>query len=634
MPATVRPLPESIGRYQIQSLIGRGGMGEVYKAFDPKLDRLVALKTIRWENQEPAIVERLYREARACGRLDHHGIVRVYDVSEEHGFVAMEFLEGESLEAAIDRGSLSFERKLTILADILEALQYAHSQGVIHRDVKPTNVHVLPDGRVKLLDFGLARVTRADSLTMTGTVMGTPYYMSPEQLKGQVVDERADVYSTGVLAYELLTRRKPFDGEGLTEVMLKVLSDDPPPMATTWSGKFPRIEQIISRALAKSVDQRFVSAGEMRLEILRLVESGRDAIRAAQDDVAADARRTISEVRTLISGGRLSESLTVLDTALRSNPDAVDVRALRDQTRRTLGCSSADEPVATGGDVPIAIKTIVTPYRDRASSEYGVAVERPASPASPPAPRTELTATTSTPSRGAGHRRHLAWWVTPAAAVVLISGVALFAALVPSGVDERREQPTTTPEKRRDAVLSVPADSDPNTAVGVTTGDPLARVAEAQSAPKETTAPSGNSQQAQPTSGATTDAVPQSSRPVPAVQTRAGVFIDVGTDSAVVAELGRALSARGVTIATSPARAQLVVSARVTVTTRRSPFGDTSATTGDFVGTLTIRNVVTGTRQTQALEGHALEFGEDVVRAVAFRRAAEEMAETIAGTSN
>src|SRR4029453_5031909 len=116
MPATVRPLPESIGRYQIQSLIGRGGMGEVYKAFDPKLDRLVALKTTRWENQEPAIVERFYREARACGRLDHHGIVRVYDVSEEHGFVAMEFLEGESLEAAIDGGSLSFERKLTILA--------------------------------------------------------------------------------------------------------------------------------------------------------------------------------------------------------------------------------------------------------------------------------------------------------------------------------------------------------------------------------------------------------------------------------------------------------------------------------------------------------------------------------------
>src|SRR5688572_420249 len=178
------PLPAQIGRYQIRSLIGRGGMGEVYGAYDPSLDRHVALKTIVAGSDNPSLVERLQREARACGRLHHPGIVTIHDLGESEGtvFIAMEWLQGRSLADAMNGDALTFTAKLRILTEILDALAYAHAEGIIHRDIKPSNVWVQPSGRVKLLDFGLARLAHLDALTLPGEVMGTPYYMSPEQL--------------------------------------------------------------------------------------------------------------------------------------------------------------------------------------------------------------------------------------------------------------------------------------------------------------------------------------------------------------------------------------------------------------------------------------------------------------------
>jgi serine/threonine-protein kinase len=167
-------------------------MGEVYKAFDPVLDRTVALKTISSISDDPLLLQRLYIEARACGRLAHPNIVRVYDLHESASavYISMEYLEGESLAAAMERGTLPLAHKLQILDEILSALHYAHTHNVIHRDVKPSNVHLAPDGHIKLLDFGLARMTVGPTMTTAGSVMGTAPYMSPEQLKAQGVDGR------------------------------------------------------------------------------------------------------------------------------------------------------------------------------------------------------------------------------------------------------------------------------------------------------------------------------------------------------------------------------------------------------------------------------------------------------------
>src|SRR5262245_29050232 len=200
-------LPANIGRFKVEALLGAGGMGEVYKALDVTLHRVVAIKTVRPDIDNPSYLERLYREAQAGARLTHPNIVTVYEAGEVDGlvYIAMEFLKGESLASALDRGELNFESKVKMVMQVLDALQYAHSEGVIHRDIKPANVHRVPDGSIKLLDFGLARIEQADALTRTGAIMGTPYYASPEQLRGDPVDARTDIYSTGVMAYEMLT---------------------------------------------------------------------------------------------------------------------------------------------------------------------------------------------------------------------------------------------------------------------------------------------------------------------------------------------------------------------------------------------------------------------------------------------
>src|SRR5262245_569222 len=194
------PLPDSIGRFKILEVLGRGGMGEVYKAFDPTLQRTVAVKTVRPDIDRPEYLDRMMREAQACARLSHPNIVTIYEAAQADGlvYIAMEYLQGKDLAEPIAAGTLSFEEKILVLAKVLEALQHAHSQHVVHRDVKPSNVLMCADGSIKLMDFGLARVLVADTLTASGSVMGTPHYASPEQLKGEAVDNRSDIYSTGV----------------------------------------------------------------------------------------------------------------------------------------------------------------------------------------------------------------------------------------------------------------------------------------------------------------------------------------------------------------------------------------------------------------------------------------------------
>src|SRR5262245_54602088 len=282
-------LPTTIGPFRVESLLGAGAMGEVYKAVDPTLGRPVAVKIVKSDTHDSQYFKRLLREAQAYGRLKHPNIVTVYEAREAAGglYIAMEYLDGRSLSAVLTHDQLSLDGRITILIQILDALHYAHTQGIVHRDIKPSNIHILGDGSVKTLAFGLARVMRTETLTAADVVLGTPHYASPEQLMGQEIDGRTDVYSTGVLAYEMLARRRPFDGHSLGTIVAKVLSEPPPPMDTAWSRAFPDVERIVRRAMAKQVQERYASAAAMQQELKAFLT--RQAALAADRDAVTNA---------------------------------------------------------------------------------------------------------------------------------------------------------------------------------------------------------------------------------------------------------------------------------------------------------------------------------------------------------
>ena len=291
------PLPETIGRFRIETVLGRGGMGEVYKAFDPTLQRTVAVKTVRPDIDRPEYLERMMREAQACARLSHPNIVTIFEAGQVDGmvFIAMEYLQGENLADVLEKNTLTFEEKIRILTRVLEALEHAHAFDVVHRDIKPSNIHVQSDGTIKLMDFGLARMLTADTLTASGNLIGTPHYASPEQLKGEPVDRRSDIYSTGVMAYEMLAGRRPFepDNDSISSVILKVISNVAPPMDTDMSRMLPEIESIVSRAMAKAPGDRFQSADEMRRALSSFLETSRARISAIESSAHSGSRSTI-----------------------------------------------------------------------------------------------------------------------------------------------------------------------------------------------------------------------------------------------------------------------------------------------------------------------------------------------------
>jgi hypothetical protein len=288
-----RPLPATFGRFVVDGLIGEGGMGTVYRATDPILQRTVAIKTIHTDFADPAALERFRREAQACAGLQHPNIVTVYEAGtvDETVFIVMECLKGANLSQTLQENRLSFEQKIAVLIRILDALAFAHQAGIVHRDVKPANVHVLPDLSVKLLDFGLARVAQAGTLTQSNIVAGTPFYASPEQLCGERVDARTDVYSAGALGYEMFASRRAFDGDSIGTVVLKVLSAQVPEIDSEWTRAFPALEQIIRRAMERSVDARYQSAAEMRSDVEAFLTRSRGAIAARQRELDADVRQ-------------------------------------------------------------------------------------------------------------------------------------------------------------------------------------------------------------------------------------------------------------------------------------------------------------------------------------------------------
>src|SRR5713101_3407269 len=225
-------MPEKIGKYQVLERIGRGGMGMIFKAHDPVLNRAVALKVISSEIEvTDELRARFFREAQACARLSHPNIVTVYDMGEDNGrlFIVMEFLEGEEIKGLINhRKPLALEDKLAVMLQVCDGLHYAHQKGVVHRDIKPGNIFLLRNGQAKILDFGIAQIASNEGgLTRTGLIMGTLRYISPEQVQGRA-DHRSDIFSIGAVFYEILSFRPPFTGEDPMHLLEQLRTEEPP----------------------------------------------------------------------------------------------------------------------------------------------------------------------------------------------------------------------------------------------------------------------------------------------------------------------------------------------------------------------------------------------------------------------
>ncbi len=315
-------LPARLGRYKIVAELGRGAMGTVYHGIDETIERPVALKTLNAEL--PAEIlgevrERFLREAKSAGQLNHPNIVTIYEFGQDGNtaFIAMEFLEGKSLQQVIREGRLPFATIVDLVAQIAEGLDYAHRFGVVHRDIKPANIMVSPHGLAKLTDFGIARI-ESSSMTQTGAMLGSPKYMSPEQVLGQPADGRADIFSLGVVLYEMLAARTPFETPDATvfSLMQRIVTVPHDPILVAVPGTPPAFEAILTRALAKRPEQRYQRAGEFANDLRNFKSVAGPAA------LSADADKTTLLPRPAVSAGSTVSSIT-FDKTVATHPGAM-----------------------------------------------------------------------------------------------------------------------------------------------------------------------------------------------------------------------------------------------------------------------------------------------------------------------
>jgi serine/threonine-protein kinase len=366
--------PRMLGRYAVTDVLGRGAMGVVYRAHDPALDRDVAIKVVATDllgaEEREAYLQRFRHEARAAARCMHRGIVAVYDFSEADGdpFIVMELVEGLDLGRVIRaRGKIPVADAVALMRQVLDALGHAHALGIVHRDVKPANVIVLPDGRVKIADFGVARLGDLAG-TQTGVVIGTPKYMAPEQAQGKPVDLRADLFAAAAVFYEMLAGRPPFSGETPAEIMGRIIHGEPSGLGEAEARAYPALLPLFERALAKSAAQRFQSAEEFAGALLRMLgrvpaeDSTRIAVRAPALDLheVEEAEKALAThigpiARVLVrKAAETAASRTALYETLAGNiPDVVARTAF---LRRARGD-------ATGTGTGAATETRLAPPR-------------------------------------------------------------------------------------------------------------------------------------------------------------------------------------------------------------------------------------------------------------------------------
>jgi serine/threonine-protein kinase len=260
-----------LGKYELHTLIGEGAMGIVWKAYDTVLRRYVALKLLSNHfGKTKEMQERFLREARAAGAIQHPNIVTVYDLGDAEGqlFIAMELVEGRDLSDIITlREPMALERKLDLVIELLDGLHFAHQRGIIHRDVKPSNVRIVPDGRVKIMDFGIARLQSADA-SGSGAIVGTPTYMAPEQITNGAITPATDVFAVGCTLYELLSFHKPFEGESVHGVLYQVLTTEPKPLRTVAPSIPAALERVVAKAMNKVPHERYETAAQMQSTLL------------------------------------------------------------------------------------------------------------------------------------------------------------------------------------------------------------------------------------------------------------------------------------------------------------------------------------------------------------------------------
>lgn len=423
-----------LGRYQILRMLGAGAMGEVFLAEDPQIGRRVAIKTVKIEEGRPNEMEerkrRLERESRAAGKLLHPNVVALFDVGEDAGvlYLAFECVEGSDLAQRLEvEPPLSLREAITFVRQAAEGLDYAHRQGVVHRDIKPSNLLIsAATGTVKVSDFGIAKLKdQTSDLTMTGSVVGSPHYLSPEQIRGDELDGRSDIFSLGVLFYEVLSRRRPFQGETLTTLVYQILHRDPPSIVVDRPELGTRLEGVLQRMLQKDRDERYKTAGEV----------ARDLAICEQEIPAS-----------------------ILDS-----PAAKDAGAPTDSTRRMSTSERAAEAV-TGQSVP-------PPPRPAASGMPPSFTQAPTEmlAAHPPTPPRPLVGAAAAGSAGTGGNSRTGLWVAGGAVALLILALVVgglaarrWVAAKQAGKAESKVAATTDPAGTKTAE-TVPADARPAT---------------------------------------------------------------------------------------------------------------------------------------------------------------------------
>jgi eukaryotic-like serine/threonine-protein kinase len=293
----------TLGRYRIISEIGQGAMGTVYKAVDPIIDRTVAIKTINLNLSRQELEEyeaRFQQEIKAAGRLNHPNIVTIYDVgkTESVAYMAMEFLEGNELKDIIASGNLpGTDQVVDIISQVADGLWFAHQQDIVHRDVKPSNIMVMKGGIAKITDFGIARLPNSAVKTMTGLILGSPRYMSPEQVIGKTIDARSDIFSLGVVLYEALTGIAPFDGDNVNAIMYATVNTTPPPPSSHNRAIPPMLDLIVAKAMAKLLEDRYQTIKELAddlREVRRQMDASRPAAVLKASAAPAMSRATVA----------------------------------------------------------------------------------------------------------------------------------------------------------------------------------------------------------------------------------------------------------------------------------------------------------------------------------------------------
>lgn len=343
--------PQKLGRYEVLEEVGKGAMGVVYLARDPLIGRQVALKTFRVgfsaKDQElQQFRSRFVREAQSAGILSHPNIVTIHDVVDEGGegvcFIAMEYVKGTNLKQLLQKQEpYSHDYVVQIIAQIAEGLDYAHSRGVVHRDIKPANILITQDDKVKITDFGIARLDTSN-LTMEGQLLGTPNYMAPEQIQGKEVDHRADIFSLGVVFYEMLTRRKPFQGENLTAVTHKIVYEPFTPPEDLVVGLPPGLAAVLRRCLEKDPNRRYPRAAEIAAELRRSVSRS-----VANDDDDTSATQEVAEETVDRTRPTPGEAEVTVRMPTRQVLSAVNFEPVPSAPPASTMASAAAAPVAS-----------------------------------------------------------------------------------------------------------------------------------------------------------------------------------------------------------------------------------------------------------------------------------------------